>query len=173
MSDFGFERLGLRLEFGFFEKTKSEIPFDNLMPPCMKGFPSGYCVFAISLASFPNKQNIPGQTCLYSCQKVKISLRARGRKKMSANKDKKKKKKKKTALVICRDRKQFWTTQTQFWQWVREGVITKTDDSPLTGTFTREHEELLVLLSNTVLNLAHPNHMREALLSRRVGLARK
>lgn len=93
--------------------------------------------------------------------------------KMSANKDKKKKKKKKTALVICRDRKQFWTTQTQFWQWVREGVITKTDDSPLTGTFTREHEELLVLLSNTVLNLAHPNHMREALLSRRVGLARK
>jgi hypothetical protein len=43
----------------------------------------------------------------------------------------------------------------------------------LTGTFNREHEELLVLLSNTVLNLAHPNHMREALLSRRVGLARK
>lgn len=101
-------------------------------------------------------------------------LRTSGpQKEMSANKDKKKKKKKKTALVICRDRKQFWTTQTQFWQWVREGVITKTDDSPLTGTFKREHEELLVLLSNTVLNLAHPNHMREALLSRRVGLARK
>ena len=92
---------------------------------------------------------------------------------MSANKDKKKKRKKKTALIICKDRKQFWTTQTQFWQWVREGVVTKTDDSPLTGTFRREYEELLVLLSNTVLNLAHPNHMREALLSRRVGLARK
>ena len=30
---------------------KSDIGFDNLMPPCMKGFPSGYCVFAISLAS--------------------------------------------------------------------------------------------------------------------------
>jgi hypothetical protein len=88
-------------------------------------------------------------------------------------KDKKKKKKKKTALVICKDRKEFWTTQTQFWQWVREGVVTKTHDNPLTGTFKREHEELLVLLSNTVLNLAHPNHMREALLSRRVGLARK
>lgn len=96
------------------------------------------------------------------------------RKQMSANKDKKKKtKKKKTALVVCRDRKEFWTTQTQFWQWVREGIVTKTHDSPLTGTFKREHEELLVLLSNTVLNLAHPNHMREALLSRRVGLARK
>ena len=90
-----------------------------------------------------------------------------------SSKDKKKKKKKKTALVICKDRKEFWTTQTQFWQWVREGVVTKTDDNPLTGTFKREHEELLVILSNTVLNLAHPNHMREALLSRRVGLARK
>jgi hypothetical protein len=82
-------------------------------------------------------------------------------------------KKKKTALVICRDRKEFWTTQAQFWQWVREGVVVKTDDQPLTGAFQREHEELLVLLSNTELNLAHPNHMREALLSRRVGLGGK
>ncbi len=89
------------------------------------------------------------------------------------SKDKKKKKKKKTALVICRDRKEFWTTQSQFWQWVREGTVTKIDDHPLTGTFKREHEELLVMLSNTVLNLAHPNHMREALLSRRSGLAKK
>src|SRR5712691_3807552 len=82
-----------------------------------------------------------------------------------------KKKKRKTALVICRDRKEFWTTQTQFWQWVREGVVMKTGDQPLTGTFNREHEELMVLLSNTVLNLAHPNHMREALLSRRTGMS--
>ena len=89
------------------------------------------------------------------------------------DKDKKKKKKKRTALVICRDRKQFWTTQTQFWQWVREGVVAKTGDNPLTGKFNREHEELMVLWSNTVLNLAHPNHVREALLSRRVGLAGK
>jgi hypothetical protein len=85
----------------------------------------------------------------------------------------KKKKKKKTALVICRDRKEFWTTQKQFWQWVREGVVTKTADQPLTGTFRRDHEELMVLVSNTVLNLAHPNHMREALLSRRIGLGGK
>ena len=84
---------------------------------------------------------------------------------------KKKKKKKKTALVICRDRKQFWTTQTQFWQWVREGRLVKTQDHPLTGAFRREHEELMVLLSNTVLNLAHPNHLREALASRRVGMS--
>jgi len=44
---------------------------------------------------------------------------------MSASKTKKKKKKRKTALVVCRDRKEFWTTQAQFWQWAREGIITK------------------------------------------------
>lgn len=87
--------------------------------------------------------------------------------------DKKKRKKKKTALVICRDRKEFWTTQTQFWQWVREGIVVKTGEQPLTGLFKREHEELMVVLSNTVLNLAHPNHVREALLSRRVGISGK
>ena len=85
----------------------------------------------------------------------------------------KRKRRKKTALVICRDRKQFWTTQTQFWQWVREGVIDKTEDKPLTGIFKREHEELMVLMSNTVLNLAHPNHLHEALLSRRANLSTK
>jgi hypothetical protein len=56
---------------------------------------------------------------------------------------------------------------------VREGIVVKTGEQPLTGLFRREHEELLVLLSNTVLNLAHPNHMREALLSRRLGMSGK
>jgi hypothetical protein len=94
---------------------------------------------------------------------------------LNARKQKKKaqKKRKRTALVICRDRKQFWTTQTQFWQWVREAVVVKTGDSPLTGMFAREHEELMVVLSNTVLNLARPNHMREALLSRRIAMSRR
>ena len=95
-------------------------------------------------------------------------------KKPAVNASKKKKtKKKKTALIICQDKKQFWTTQAQFWQWARDGVIVKTGDQPLTGLFKREHEELMVLLSNTVLNLAHPNHMREALLSRRIGMSGK
>jgi hypothetical protein len=83
------------------------------------------------------------------------------------SKKKEKKKKKSTALVVCRDRKTFWTTQAQFWQWVRDGVVVKTGEQPLTGAFRREHEELMCLLSNTVLNLAHPNHVREALSTRR------
>lgn len=89
------------------------------------------------------------------------------------NKKKAQKKKRHTALIICSDRQQFWTTQAQFWQWFREGLIVKLQDQPLTGTFVREHEELNVVLSNTVLNLACPNHLREALAARRLGLATK
>jgi hypothetical protein len=85
----------------------------------------------------------------------------------------KKGKNKRTALILCRDRKQFWTTQAQFWQWVRDGVVMKMHDNPLTGSFVRDYEELMVVLSNTVLNLAYPNHLREALLSRRMRRIRK
>ena len=81
---------------------------------------------------------------------------------------KKNKKRKHTALVISRNSQQFWTTQAQFWQWARECVIVKTQDNPLTGVFVREDEEILVVLSNTVLNLACPNHLRESLLARRL-----
>jgi hypothetical protein len=100
-----------------------------------------------------------------------MTVNVRGRKIFMSRK-KEKKKKKKTALVVCRDRKQFWTTQAQFWQWVREGIVVKTEDNPLTGAFAREHEELMVVLSNTVLNLAHPNHVREALAARRLGMGK-
>ena len=78
-------------------------------------------------------------------------------------------KRNKSALAVCSDRKEFWTTQAQFWQWVREGTVVKTGDGPLRGEFSREHEELLVLLSNTVLNLACPNHLSEALRSRKLA----
>jgi hypothetical protein len=92
---------------------------------------------------------------------------------MSSAKRKAEKKKKRTAQVVCRDGKSFWTTQAQFWQWARDGVLIKTGDRPLAGSFVREDEELNVILGNTVLNLARPNHLREALLARRVGLASK
>jgi hypothetical protein len=91
----------------------------------------------------------------------------------SAKRKAEKRKAKRTALVVCRDRKEFWTTQAQFWQWVRDGVVVKTGDKPLAGAFVREAEELNVILGNTVLNLSRPNHLREALLSRRIGLAAK
>jgi hypothetical protein len=89
----------------------------------------------------------------------------------SAKRKAEKRKKRRTALVVCRDRKTFWTTQAQFWQWVRDGVVVKTGDKPLEGAFVHEAEELNVILGNTVLNLARPNHLREAMLSRRTGLS--
>ena len=82
-------------------------------------------------------------------------------------------KKKKNALILCRDGKEYWTTQAEFWQWVRESIVVKLSDFPLTGQFIRENEEYNVVISNTVLNLKCPNHLREALFSRRKGLAQR
>lgn len=78
------------------------------------------------------------------------------------------KKKKNNALIITHDRSDYWTTQKQFWQWVREGKVLKTGDSPLTGKFVRRDEEKTVIIANTVLNLAHYNHLREALAQRKI-----
>ncbi|HEX8292649.1 MAG TPA: hypothetical protein VF570_12885 [Pyrinomonadaceae bacterium] len=91
----------------------------------------------------------------------------------SAKRKAEKRKARRTAQVVCRDGKSFWTTQAQFWQWVRDGVVVKTGDKPLAGGFVHEAEELNVILGNTVLNLSRPNHLCEALLSRRLGLAAK
>ena len=76
-------------------------------------------------------------------------------------------KKKKNALVMCRDGKEFWTTQDQFWQWVRERVVVKAGDTPLRGHLVKENEEYAVILANTVLNLRCPNHLAEAMHSRK------
>lgn len=78
----------------------------------------------------------------------------------------KSKKRKKNALVVCRNKSQFWTTQKQFWQWAREGVLMKTGDNPLTGKFVKEDQEKMVTIANTVLNLNCINHLSEALLQR-------
>jgi hypothetical protein len=91
---------------------------------------------------------------------------------LGAKKDKDKKRKKRTALVVCHDGKEFWTTQTEFWQWVREQTVVKVGDNPLTGRFRNQDEERLVLLNHTVLNLAAPNHLRESMLTRRLSRKR-
>ena len=79
------------------------------------------------------------------------------------------KQKKRNALVVCRDSNQFWTTQKQFWKWVREGVILKTADNPLKGCFIRADEEKMIVVGNTILNLACPNHLQEQRAQSRLG----
>lgn len=88
-------------------------------------------------------------------------------------KAKAKKGKRKNALVVCRDRKRFWTTQKQFWQWVRQGIVIKTGDLPLTGSFVREDEENLVLVGHTVLNRACRVHLGDVLASRRMRIVKR
>lgn len=83
-----------------------------------------------------------------------------------------KKKLKRNALIVCRDGDQFWTTQKQFWQWARTGVVRKTGDGPLTGFFVREDEEKMIVLGNTILNLACPNHLSEQRAQVRLRLAK-
>lgn len=92
---------------------------------------------------------------------------------MSSKKKKKlSRKTKKTALVICRDRNHFWTTQQQFWQWLRDGIIVKTQDKPLTGAFIRKHEESMVSINHTILNIANKNHVGEVLNSKKYAIRR-
>lgn len=91
-------------------------------------------------------------------------------KKEAKRREKENRRRKKNAKVTCRDGKTYWTTQAQFWQWVRENVIVKVGDGPLHGEFVRRNEEYNVVLGNTVLNLKCPNHLREAMLSRRRAL---
>ena len=61
------------------------------------------------------------------------------------------KRKKNNALVVCHDGKQFWTTQNQFWQWVRERVVIKESDYPLKGKFVNANEEKAVVICNKLL----------------------
>jgi hypothetical protein len=87
-------------------------------------------------------------------------------------KQKPKKKKKKNALIVCRDGNEYWTTQDQFWQWVRERVVVKMGDAPLQGKFVRETSQFDVVLGNQVLNLTHRHHLREVLHTRRYQASR-
>lgn len=77
------------------------------------------------------------------------------------------KRKKNNALIMCHDGKQYWTTQNQFWQWVRDRKVIKEGDYPLKGKFVSADEEKTVVICNTILNLACPNHLREVVYARR------
>ncbi|MFN7931384.1 MAG: hypothetical protein U0Y68_26325, partial [Blastocatellia bacterium] len=63
---------------------------------------------------------------------------------------------KKNAKIVCNNGKEFWITQKEFWQMVREGVVNQTGDFPLTGRFRGRDDQLLVLINHVVLNKATP-----------------
>lgn len=70
---------------------------------------------------------------------------------------------KKTARIVCANGNDFWTTQKQFWHWVREGLVDVTGQNPLTGRFGGRREKLLVMIRHVVLDNACQNHKHEVL----------
>ena len=70
---------------------------------------------------------------------------------------------KKTARIVCANDNEFWTTQRQFWKWVREGLVDVTGQKPLTGRFAGRREKLLVMVRHIVLDNACPEHKQEVL----------
>ena len=70
---------------------------------------------------------------------------------------------KKTARIVCANGNTFWSTQKQFWQWVREGLVVVTGDFPLTGRFRGRREHLLVMIEHTILDKGAPLHLEEVL----------
>src|SRR5262245_57183857 len=74
-----------------------------------------------------------------------------------------KKKPKKNARIICANDNEFWTTQKQFWKWVREGLVDVTGQSPLTGRFGGKREKLLVMVRHVILDQGSPAHKQEVL----------
>jgi hypothetical protein len=91
----------------------------------------------------------------------------------SNGKKRTKKKVKKNALVMCRDGAQFWTTQKQFWQWVRENVVEKVGDNPLKGKFTEADSEKDIILANQILNISRPRHLSEVMEQRKYRKQKK
>ena len=69
--------------------------------------------------------------------------------------------KKRTAKIVYRNGKNFWTTQKQFWSWVRAGIVKQTGDRPLKGIIVQEAELKLIMRNHTILDLSAPTHLAE------------
>ena len=80
---------------------------------------------------------------------------------------------KKTARVVCANDNVFWTTQKQFWTWVREGIVTYKSDDPLTGKFEGRRDKLIVLVRHLLLDESVPEHKHHVLHAYRYQKPRK
>jgi hypothetical protein len=76
------------------------------------------------------------------------------------------KKKKKSARVVGRGR-DYWTTAAEFWTWQKQGLIVKTGDNPLTGSWVDNTPRRLVLIDHMILDRSSPSHLSEVLQSRK------
>lgn len=65
--------------------------------------------------------------------------------------------------MVCANNNEFWTTQKQFWTWVREGIVTYKSDNPLTGKFEGRREKLIIMVNHILLDDSNPDHKHEVI----------
>lgn len=73
---------------------------------------------------------------------------------------------KKNALVIFKDGKEYWTTQNQFWQWVRDKLIIKAGDNPLRGNFIVPNNTNTNQGKDKIPQLTNVNHSQRSFLKK-------
>ena len=70
---------------------------------------------------------------------------------------------KKNARITTNNDLEYWITQKEFWNMVREGVVIQTGEFPLSGKFRGREDQLLIMIQHVVLNTATPMHTEEVL----------
>ncbi len=70
---------------------------------------------------------------------------------------------KKNARITTNNDLDYWITQKEFWNMVREGVVIQTGEFPLSGKFRGREDQLLIMIQHVVLNKATPMHTEEVL----------
>lgn len=71
-----------------------------------------------------------------------------------------------SARVHCFERS-VWISPRQFWNLVRDEIVECVGEHPLTGRFKGRHDDFLVTINHTVLNLTCPQHRQEVIESKR------
>ena len=73
---------------------------------------------------------------------------------------------KRSAKIVCYGGS-VWVSPKQFWRWVREGLVEYVSEPPLTGKFYGGHEQFLISVRHTLLNITCPEHLHAVMGARR------
>ncbi len=60
--------------------------------------------------------------------------------------------------MVCANNNEFWTTPKQFWEWVKDEIVTYQSDEPLTGKFEGRRDKLLIMVKHILLDASVPEH---------------
>lgn len=120
--------------------------FDKLMLPRKRGFPNGYTVCPSSDARSTATEGHAKGTSVFAGRAKRDRAEVGQEEKEEAEK----------GVGNLPGPQTVWNIQTPGLALGERRRRVQSRDNPLTAMFLREHEELMVVLSYTVLNLAHP-----------------